>query len=74
MDHDCLRTLYYRAPLCIYTIGADGRLVAMNSTRLGMILERAADVLGRAHIRSTLGCGTQERISVPLSRENEQCP
>ena len=39
-----------------------------------MILERAADVLGRAHIRSTLGCGTQERISVPLSRENEQCP
>jgi PAS domain S-box-containing protein len=51
MDHDCLRALYDRAPLCIHAIGADGRLVAMNPTGLGQIGADSTDaVRGRPYL------------------------
>lgn len=51
MDHDCLRALYDRAPLCIHAIGADGRLVAMNPTGLGQVGADSEDaVRGRPYL------------------------
>jgi PAS domain S-box-containing protein len=51
MDQDCLRALFDQAPLCIQTIGVEGRLVAMNPAGLVQVGADSEDAIrGRPYL------------------------
>ncbi len=64
MDQDCLQSLYDLAPLCLHTIGANGRLIGMNAAGLALV--------GAASEEAIRGSPYLELVS-PQDRDRVRC-